>query len=190
MVRAILQGRKTQTRRIIGPAGFSEGAMNATRQFELENGIWYPCSNLSLRLKGLKCPYGVTGDKLWVRESWRQGFAETNYSKGIIYMADKPKSLGMAEYCGRWKSPIYMHRSDSRITLEISDVRVQRVQDITEGDAKAEGVESRIAGVGHPDEGPSKTYRTGFVRTWVLINGGGAWDFNPWVWAISFKVIG
>lgn len=176
MVRALLEGRKTQTRRVVKyknirqtpPMGkmFSGG-------FEGDS----------------ICPYGQPGDRLYVRETWKQAFPVTDYSYGVIYAADKWQSLGMAEYCGGWKPSIHMPRWASRITLEIVSVRVERVLNISEADARAEGVEPEIDGWNL--KGEVYAYWKGFAILWDSINKkrGFGWEKNPWVWIIEFKRI-
>lgn len=167
MVRAILSGAKTQTRRVVKPIHM---ATVGAEQFPI----------LAI------CPYGRPGDRLWVRETWKhiEGGAIYDASGGTIdafdpetiYRADRPNRYGP------WMSPIHMPRWASRITLEITDVRVERLQDISEDDAYAEGVK-------HSEHG-GITARDGFQRLWESINGAGSWDTNPWVWVIEFKKLG
>lgn len=173
MVRALLEGRKTQTRR----ACKGQRELSNIHDFQLD-----------------RCPYGKPGQKLWVRETFSgphcmeatEGRAAVPPSKWdrsshIWYWADgNPES-------GDWTKPrasIFMPRWASRILLEITDVRVERLQDISEGDAIAEGWEplaSRNPGNG----GPFDWYRS----LWESINGAGSWDANPFVWVIIFKRI-
>jgi hypothetical protein len=155
MVRAILDGRKTQTRRVIKP-----------QPGDIHRDL--------LRIN-YHCPYGQPGDHLWVRETFQ---IDDNYPDMVFYKADD-----LAGHIStKWNSPIYMPRCDSRITLEITNRRVERVQDITEEDAMAEGV-GRIAGLGE--------YRQCFKNLWDSINKKRdyGWDTNPYVWVIEFKRI-
>jgi hypothetical protein len=191
MVRAILDGRKTQTRRVVKPQ--PDRAMVAPH---CENGWWmwrvwtpehakhgYP----STRYGDVRCPYGVPGDRLWVRETWAphpSGERTAFYAAtlGGLYVG------GFPEWDGPWKPSIHMPRWASRITLEVVNVRVERLQDISEADAQAEGCDPAIAG--HCEDGPLRTYRTGFVRLWDNINAERAtWASNPWVWVVEFKRI-
>lgn len=176
MVRAILEGRKTQTRRVIrGPEKYSR---------------IHEC--------GFCCPHGVTGDRLWVREqfsgtyAWNaippSGWGWDNTEVPIWYWADgNPPD-------GDWTRPkpsIHMPRRYSRITLEITDVRVQRLQDISEEDAIAEGLRYRPAidaWTSGDDNWPTFVDpRRSYAGLWNHINGAGSWDANPLVWAITFK---
>jgi hypothetical protein len=191
MVRAILAGRKTQTRRVVKP----QPLLN------------YP---------GIEnhCPYGQPGDQLWVRESFRYFFDEAKLYDCIQYSADgtlyKPSGLnwetGMAfsEKCEppyKMKPSIHMPRWVSRINLEITGVQVERVRDISDDDALAEGVDTEsddcawavaekaaIAGV--PIVGGSQE-RFAFANLWDSINAarGCGWEMNPWVWVIEFRSV-
>lgn len=164
MVRAILEGRKTMTRRIITDE-----------------------SIISLREDGTpgkvqpRCRYGKPGDRLWVRET----FALTQHNLPV-YKADSRDKDGKLWPSVKsdpngvlWRPSIYMPRWASRIDLEITGIRVERLQDITEDDAKMEGVEPY-----DPDNG---LYVAGFYELWESINGTGSWDKNPWVWVVEFR---
>lgn len=167
MVRAILDGRKTQTRRVIKAPKWS------THE---RAGVDYGC------------PCGTAGDMLWGRENFSPcgcsacEAAWPNKTKhNVIYQATNQ----MADLL--FRPSIYMPRWASRITLEITDIRVERVQDITEQDARAEGV-----GVLIPTEAswwiPDRPYASMFRNLWESINlkRGYGWDSNPWVWVIKF----
>jgi hypothetical protein len=172
MVRSILEGRKTQSRRVIQtPSGFCFGA---------EQQI--------LKVRGLiplPCPYGVPGDQLWVRETFNVGWLDGGK---VLYRADG----GSAKDAGyphepTWRPSIFMPRACSRITLELTEVRVQRLQEISEEDALAEGtgdwaMESNAIIT-------SVTMRNAFSKLWDFINKkrGFGWDVNPWVWALTFR---
>ena len=167
MVRAILSGAKTQTRRVVKPHHM---AMVGAEQFPI----------LAL------CPFGRPGDRLWVREQF--ACVRTQEMRYVEYKADR--SLSDFEGYdnpagGRWRPSIHMPRWASRITLEVTGVRVERVQDISGMDAKREGV-SVPAHI--PEDGADLDYaRRGFRRLWEEIHGPGSWDANPWVWAVKFK---
>lgn len=132
----------------------------------------------------LKSPFHA-GQRLWVKETWSPDHKQFYPHFPVVYKADDPVSPSEIEkgkvyspeskswYPFRWRSPIHMPRSASRITLEITDVRVQRVQEISENDARAEG----CADVAE------------FRRLWEAIHGDAAWEQNSWVWAITFKRI-
>jgi len=200
MVRALLDGSKTQTRRVVKMPPSWDCVVYA----DWGNG-WWPyrsddgeSPNYDNNEIPLNCPYGQPGDILWVRESWHQrgswqapGWPEAEpedyYWSGtrqVVYAADS------ANPGDGWRSrpSIHMPRWASRILLEVVSVRVERLQDIGEADARAEGVtiEDRhtvgyCAGEFLP---PSiRAYRD----LWEQINGAGTWDASPWVWVVEFK---
>lgn len=171
MVRAILEGRKTQTRRVL-------------KQKAID---WLPTLShtfvASKESTGL-CPYGYQGDRLWVRETfcWPEDYSIP------IYRTDGEEPPSME--C--WKPSIFMPRAASRILLEITDVRVERLWDISEDDAMAEGVQKAFGPnwVNYADE----NYTCGkasvsFISLWEKINGAVSVAENPFVWAITFKRI-
>ena len=203
MVKAILEGRKCMTRRV-----------NSIGEYYLTN---------------KKCPYGSIGDRLWVRETWRVGMEQEPYQeyKGIQYKAEEtrpenvkdglsiwimPEARNMA-VSPHWRPSIFMPRWASRITLEITSIRVERLQDITECDAEKEGMpddypiapvycpvcrgEGNI-GACHPvslgyiesDCQYCDTARKRFINLWDSINSkkpDKRWDANPWVWVVEFR---
>ena len=210
MVQAILEGRKTVTRRVMRPQP-SEGweAADYGTVHKLVNGVpdemkpigWGPTSDDGL--EAYKSPYGKPGDILYVRETFAVKspvFSDQDWAT-YLYKADLdgiPKWEDIT-----WKPSIHMPKEASRIWLKVKDVSVERVQDITEGDAKAEGCDSyrcnpagdadvkKPGGVGYK---PSVSYRDDFSYLWDSINakrenGKFAWDANPWVWCVSFEVI-
>lgn len=141
----------------------------------------------------LACPYGQPGDRLWVRETWAHIDDYTGSDPGTralldrcFYRADYPKGDVLDDELTRWRPSIHMPRWASRITLEITGVRVERVQEISEADAEAEGVEASTF-----DGGQSFEYRLNFPDLWDSINAkrGFGWDANPLVWVIEFKVL-
>lgn len=169
----------------------------------------------------LACPYGAPGDRLWVRETWycddytagdfeaaRVGYVSgtptddefvQQWREAMDYRATHDcKTYEAGCPCrdddggSSWRPSIFMPRWASRITLELVDVRVQRLLDITEDDARAEGVEPvRLVGKVYPSKHAADverlSYRSGFADIWRKINGCSSWDENPWVWAITFK---
>jgi hypothetical protein len=185
MVRAILDGRKTQTRRIVKPQ--PDFAAQPHWLFGPgHSGVGWYCGEAEYPDEGSHfygCPYGVLGDRLWVRETWcpleRCDWVGSKREDNVNYRADcPPESETIRGEMGyAWRSPIFMPRWASRITLEIIDVRVQRVQEITFDDCVAEGI-VRLPGA-------DAEYR----RLWNSINlkRGFGWEKNPWVWAITFK---
>lgn len=204
MIRALLANQKTQTRRIIDPIAF--GAPSHCKEvkpyctgtadplaFYWKSGA---CWNSS---KPLICRHGKKGDRLWVKETFIKKACERsldepcldcqNCRDGRVFYADTP------EYKTKWKPSIFMPRWASRITLEILSVRVERLQDISEEDAKAEGCEMDGK---FPKEQPHSS-GIGLVGwdsaidwyhdLWDSINGKGSWELNPVVWVLEFKMI-
>lgn len=201
MVRAILAGIKTQTRRVIKPQPVQDGVgwtWPPTGEYFQDDDAM--AAELYHEFYGTRgTPYGSVwadgGDRLWVREAWTTTVAEKNGLSVVAYRADGAaremmcSDEGNGDPCGlgahanpwpeaiaaaRWKSAIFMPRWASRITLELTGVRVQRVQSISEADARAEGV-------GGVDE---------FASLWDAINGKKSpWASDPWVWALTFKQV-
>lgn len=199
MVRALLAGTKTQTRRVL----------KLRPGFDLEqrdDGRWWPWAEHPERCDDvwMACPYGQPGDRLWVRETFCKiigqsgGWIETDYQATYTPGFRLGDSLGLKK---RWTPSIHMPRDASRITLEIAGVRVERLQDISEADAMAEGIVEcpipaddegprRIGYMVGPDDGKSGlavTAVNAYRDLWESINGPDSWDANPWVWAIEFK---
>lgn len=175
MVRAILAGQKTQTRRIVKPQPLGDTAWKNDDQ-------WIVSGHGEAGDTGLHCPYGQPGDRLWVRETWAYGIhalaAKSDADGPFVYAADQTTQ---GRLCDRWRPSIHMPRAASRITLEITGVRVERLRDISEDDAYAEGVT-------HAEWGGMNA-REGFRRLWESLNGTGSWEANPWVWVVEFQRI-
>ncbi len=158
MIQAILSGRKSQTRRIIKPQ--PKGATYWTyHQSTPLKGAFYPNTH-DAEPKLLKCPYGQVGDRLWVRETWttRQGLDKTKPSdidsrQSIAYIADNE-----APYLGKIRPSIHMPRWASRINLEITDIRVERVQEMPAEDILKEGVELPDSGINCDISSPPDAY--------------------------------
>lgn len=175
MVRAILAGAKTQTRRVVHRRHLAQ--INLTRG--------------PIRANWSKpMPYGQPGDRLWVRETWSREF-----EGGVCYRADDAPGE-VAEFVdaqgnpikgSRWKPSIHMPRWASRITLEITGVRVERLQDISEADAQAEGCALECMTPTGDDSGSAIWGPGGYIALWESLNGPGSWEANPWVWVIEFK---
>jgi len=171
MVRAILEGRKSQTRRILKGSTEHKGEYNpAYLERHKDDPGWKKI-----------CPYGQPGDLLWVRE----GFTKSVSGKIFTYRADYPD--GAKPICHlKWKPSIHMPRIINRITLEIKNIRVERLQDISEEDAEAEGVKWFNSG-GVECPGMPKTPLEAFKQIWSEINGSESWNENPWLWTIQFE---
>lgn len=177
MVRAILTGRKTQTRRVIKEVG---GRGPLYLPMLKDDGTWSDTHCLPFR-----CPYGQSMDRLWVRETWAQVGIPEHLGGHVIYKADESTAIGAY---GRqlWKPSIHMPRKLSRITLEIVGVRVERLQEITEYDAVSEGCKAWVK-----DGARIDTAIRDFAQLWEHINAkrGYSWASNPWVWVIGFRNI-
>jgi hypothetical protein len=169
MVRAILDGRKTQTRRALKHQPIDIIPMPAEPARE-----WVILEQRDPEPKGkvIRCRFGVPGDLLWVRE--------THY----VWSAGSRDGATEPEAPCTWTPSIHMPRWASRITLRVTDVRVERLHDIEESDAEAEGVDAAWGNVG-ADALP--LYVEGFKRIWAKINGEDSWATNPWVWVVSFE---
>lgn len=188
MVRAILAGKKTQTRRVVKPQP-EHDPMHDHIQFD--DGIWcWWAGNHTLGVQHqAKCPYGVVGDQLWVRETYAtlpttayaqsdvfQKTDESDSEKCFVYKA----CFGLCDSAIKWLTPLFMPRAASRILLEITAIRVERVQDISNADIRAEGACDRT----------SVAHRVDYEILWGSINGKKhPWSENPWVWVVEFKRI-
>ena len=189
MVRALLAGTKTQTRRVV-----KKLPLNLNRE---TNSIEVDDANIENGrfVKMIPCPYGQPGDRLWVRETFGHFERNENFAPGcdVFYRADG-ESLAVEP----WRPSIHMPRWASRITLEVTGVRVERLQDISEADARAEGIFPHVRGGWHWLKHDSsnlddwnqfgyKTAALAFRALWVSINGPDNWAENPWVWVVEFK---
>lgn len=172
MVQAILDGRKTQTRRIVKPEPHA-GVRWSPVVVEGYGG-WTDGHGRPLRGR-----YGAPGDRLWVKETWRTAaefLSQCTGPKDICYRASA--SEFRSEFGPKWRPSIFMPRWASRITLEITEVRAQRLQNISPADAESEGVACVLGQAGAIAH---------FRQLWNRVNGPQSWDMNPWVWAISFR---
>lgn len=196
MVRAILDGRKTQTRRIVK----LPDAPNHLGEWEATtiggDGSRYPDRTLAPKMTAiwhtrtadcLTCHYGQPGDRLWVKERWRPVATNHKQWTSVLYFADGEQrdcpyfKVNFAKAGAR--PSIHMPRVASRLTLEITEVRVERVQDISEADAQAEGCwRSR-----HPDLVSIDPPEFRLLWDEVHSKDGCGWDVNPWVWVVSFR---
>lgn len=183
MVRAILEGRKTQTRRVVRRPYVSP----LQRLLRCADGLfrWWLKDAEQPQPSDVRCPYGKPGDRLWVRETWRYyGGSEYEYQRdqsNVIYRATPTfESSPRAD----WRPSIFMPRWASRITLEVTDVRVQRLQEISSEDALDEGIFTGGTNSRMDDQDIEEE----FASLWDSINAKRApWSSNPWVWAITFK---
>ena len=204
MVRAILDGSKTQTRRVVKgdvtaermESFFTTFGANGYMFFGPEHEATFPsreafhdwAKKVYPEHQWTLCPYGKPGDRLWVRETWAHDASSVEQCR-VAHEDAMGSSCGpyfRATECApetlRWIPSIHMPRWASRITLEITAVRVERLQDISRGDCMAEGCPfPNIAN----ETDPKKWY----ADLWRSINGDDAWDKNPWVWVVEFKQV-
>lgn len=187
MVRAILEGRKTQTRRVAKPPPKAVFLPDDQWKIDVDEPGTAYMDDEAGRLQ-ITCPYGQPGDRLWVRETWKTcdgiyvpGVEFTDGSRAFPEFDDLHAMPSDHQDYSRKRSPIYMPRWASRITLEITRVRVERVQDITEADAEAEGVAASA----------NYSARDHFGRRWSELNAprGFGWTVNPFVWVLDFERI-
>ena len=186
MVRALLAGTKTQTRRV--------AKLNSAARLEKSGKQWHPDDPNAVNA----CPYGQPGDRLWVKETWgtTSGFDGVKptelpeFRVPIRYRADG------FEWDGIWRPSLFMCRWMSRIALEITEIRLERLQAITEADAKAEGVTptsrnhtaAAVAYIFGAKE--FQAHKSAYATLWEEINGAGSWALNPYVWVVTFKRVG
>ncbi|MGB9660676.1 MAG: hypothetical protein ACPL5F_01495 [Moorellaceae bacterium] len=216
MVRAILGGRKTQTRRVINPQPPEgiEDTMRGPEFYEpirIKNGEAIPGDPVygiydSWGEWGAVCPYGLPGSILWVREAW--SIPATTTASKVIYKADYPDGDAPLASGEKWRSPIYMPREVARLFLVVKNVRVERLHNITEEDARAEGILAINSFLlDHSSEWCKYTVMAaamqgrerpkvadsigGFAYIWDRINAkrGYGWRVNPWVWVIEFDKV-
>lgn len=203
MIRAILEGRKTQTRRVMKVQPPTDNhqlltIMSSTDRSKEGKSHWAILNDEKTSVidghnQFFSCPYGQPGDRLWVRENFLQLMHGQVTDGRMKYCASiDPRSTGTPKNDGYWwrKRPsIHMPRWASRITLEITDVRVERLQDITEEAAQAEGARPSFLIPNSRKVSRSPQYRWGFHQLWESIYGQNSWDANPLVWVIEFKRI-
>lgn len=176
MIRALLAGTKSQTRRVVKDTGLYaidaaiHGAETAARERQA---------------LASRCPYGQPGHKLWVRET------HMDLGACYLYRADPGAETERALVApGQpWKPAIHMPRTASRITLEVTGVRVERLQDISEADAMAEGIVETCGGYGLPagEHFHAADPRQSYLSLWESINGPGSVEANPWLWCVEFR---
>ncbi|QYJ23389.1 hypothetical protein KYT87_09300 [Achromobacter sp. ES-001] len=204
MVRALLAGTKTQTRRVvkgIDPANLDSTMTKAQwRQVNRDRPVSFGPTYF--------CPYGQPGDRLWVRETWAQNWdqlSDTRMDRSYVYRADgEARALDNGVELP-WRPSIHMPRSACRLVLEITGVRVERLHKISEADAVAEGIPEESEPCeqcgdcgwlfigGDPQQcnapGCGDGAIDGYRALWEQINGAGSWKANPWVWVVEFRVL-
>ena len=197
MVRAILEGRKTQTRRVIKVQPVQSKTDPAVYGWGGEDGCFYATTDTD----DLVCPYGVPGDRLWVRETTkREPFMPRSMAMCGAYIADgervlDPKGFDFAWWYSKPVCPgIHMPRWACRLLLEVTAVRVERLQEISEADAKAEGVDHvrlLVSGKVEYVAQPVNAFDTrplAYRMLWDSLNAKRApWASNPWVWVVEFR---
>jgi hypothetical protein len=178
MIRALMAGTKTQTRRVAKCDG---------NPFPSASGAWVAMNAAKGEITEMRCPYGEPGDRLWVRETHRKIIGQSGGWIETDYRATYKHGERMGDHIGvkaKWTPSIFMTRAASRITLKITDVRLEGLNDISPEDAVAEGWPG-------PDE--ANTIRNAYPIAWYShlwdkINGKRApWDSNPWVWVVCFE---
>jgi hypothetical protein len=211
MVQAILNGSKTQTRRIADNFKPVPGHEERYKKDPLEgfNGPYYTSFNcetgsVDVFFDDSEVPYYslvpkvMPGSRLWVRETWQpmeDGFVNAK-GQPFVYKADWREGGGnLMTYGGKWKPSIHMHRAACRIELKVTDIRLERLQHISEGNAQCEGVKEKrgyfldyIAEKHHTTQFiyNKTTAISSFKTLWEIINGHDGWHKNPWVWVIEF----
>lgn len=179
MVRAILAGRKTQTRRVV-KMDPTRGYVKNVRGYDL----WHYSDPEAVRA----CPFGPIGRHLWVRETWAPCIGGACApGNPTLYRADDEPVYNELTWC----SPIYMPRWASRITLEVTEIRLQRLNEISEQDAVAEGFAAHpyYMADGSKDEMMSFAAVDDFATFWANMHGEESLRANPWVWAVTFKQV-
>ena len=181
MVRAILDGSKTQTRRLVKERNYPIAFCGFTDNF-----VMLPENHL------YQSPYGTIGDQLWVRETfaypndqvtiYRADWREDAKSRGLDNIPLNDKNI-------KWKPSIFMPRTAARIQLEITNIRIERLNDISESDAIEEGVKQHKLMLIKLFERKNMSDINAYMNLWESINGIGSWAKNPFVWCVSFKVI-
>lgn len=204
MIIADLEGRKTQTRRTRGLAvinknpddwRFDGWIRDAYRKADVGKCVWSPVGNQQYDISGsikARCPFGEVGDRLWFKETWSGDSVETVYRA-----THHGPPIG-----GKWHPSLLMPRNRARTVREIVSIRAERLQDISEADAKAEGVErNRFDSKPVPGSPTWRDYsrphgeygygagsaKGSYSSLWESINGPDSWDANPWVWVVEFK---
>lgn len=218
MVHAILEGRKTMTRRIVKTTQKGWNCQNM--EFTHSENIL--TSEISKKYKrqasqivgfhafftdkehmghqlGIKCRFGQPGDVLWVRETWMDAPNRHMAPQEPYYFKASQSKQFLEEWPNSWSPSIHMPKVASRIWLQVEEIRMERLKIITEDDAKAEGIEEygpfgEYKGSKHPSGGLMR-YRAynkasrAFEDLWNDINGENSWKANPWVWVVKFKVL-
>lgn len=201
LVRAILEGRKTQTRRVVKGVGH-DNCIALRKPSKTKAGVFTHA--MDAPKLGL-CPCGKPGDRIYVRETFVQGYKADPETGAVRDYDEEGNDIPMTTWYRAtdggitwgddddwetnvpWKPAIHMPKALARIWLEVTGVRVERLQDISEADALAEGARFELASIDSVRIGATASFLSGFRNIWEST--GGDWDANPWVWAIDFKVL-
>lgn len=213
MVKAILEGRKKQTRRIVKTGKFLQSDFDLTVlknnvHVTMKDGIVFntKCGKpaKSMQDKIISCPYGKEGDILWVRETFVKAMISEDGESPIKgeslkywYAADNEWTKHEWQHdnkddpqsAPKWKPSIHMPKEACRLFLRIRNIKVERVQDISEEDATMEGAPFQNNAISYDGEHYKGSYKNGFKTLWQSINGKESWERNPFVWCISFERI-
>lgn len=191
LVRAILEGRKTQTRRIVKPQPapdkrFQGWILDSTDRKRIGKASWgHGTGGLVSDIECIGSPCGKPGDRIYVRETFSQ---HPEWGQ-LAFRADGEEFEDADGWLWepKWMPSIHMPKELARIWLEITGVRVERLQDISEADALAEGARFELASIDSVRIGATASFLSGFRNIWEST--GGDWDANPWVWVVDFKVL-
>lgn len=188
MVKAILDGRETQTRRVIKPQPKPDSTflnLLLNERTKRLMAIFHKTTETGFVQYPRQCPYGQVGDRLWVRETFCQVCYKNDNEQDVCYKEDCETNPSIVQCNEKWTSSYFMPRWASRITLEITEVRVEQLVKIDIRDIHSEGIclpEDKVGYYG-------KLYVDAFHNLWDSINAkrGYSWEVNPWVWVINFK---
>ena len=207
MVQAIIEGRKSMTRRVMKPQPYLEDG-STIWSYSKDSFGSLPPNKMTESPFGFKCPYGQVGDVLWVREKTCYVMIEHAHDllvgfrerRQIIYGTDFHEDwmkYAKEKYLYKWEPSLFMPKAACRIFLKITDIRVERLQDITEQDAVGEGIEeaefdnvNKCRVFKHYGYQNAVTdAKDSFQSLWHSINGEESWNANPWVWVVEFKKV-
>lgn len=182
MVQALLKGSKMQTRRVVKPQ--PTGDIESIRLAITGRSLDY------------MCPYGRVGDQLWVKETWCT-IKSLNHVKPsnlnddciIEFRADSHFVHGVSDTSQKWRSSLFMPRRFSRITLQITNIRIEQLNECSESDAIAEGVSANLIIRLPTKQEVCKTAKEYYHDLWESIHGTGSWNLNPWVWVVEFSYV-
>lgn len=191
MVQGLSNDTKTMTRRVTGldkinknpddfQFEFADYALKYPYRFTQISSVNYKSLAANdFHQEEVKCPYGKPGDLMWVRETFSEKDNRVIYRADVCSKYDLPDGF-------KWKPSIHMPKAAARFWLRITDIRIERLHNITEEDAKAEGAEYLLWRGVTKD---SQSYRNGFTSIWLSINCDASWNKNPWVWVVSFEIL-